>query len=107
MSNNRILYVNDSNFEKIVLNREKPVLVDFYADWAAPCKLTSPHMEKIADEFADKVTIAKLNIEEGPDSSRIYNVRSIPTAILFKNGKKTASTVGVDLEGIREMLQKI
>ena len=86
--------ISDSSFQSDVLQADKPVLVDFWAEWCGPCKMIGPALEEIADELADKVTIAKINIDENPDAPSQYGVRGIPTMILFKNGQPAATKVG-------------
>jgi thioredoxin 1 len=86
--------ISDSSFQSDVLQADKPVLVDFWAEWCGPCKMIGPALEEISDELADKVTIAKINIDENPDAPSQYGVRGIPTMILFKNGQPAATKVG-------------
>jgi len=86
--------VTDESFESDVLQAEKPVLVDFWAEWCGPCKQIAPALEQIADEFAGKVTVAKLNIEESPTTPSRYGVRGIPTMMLFKGGQMASMKVG-------------
>ena len=86
--------VTDESFESDVLQAEKPVLVDFWAEWCGPCKQIAPALEQIADELAGKVTVAKLNIEESPTTPSRYGVRGIPTMMLFKGGQMASMKVG-------------
>lgn len=86
--------VTDESFESDVLQAEKPVLVDFWAEWCGPCKQIAPALEQIAEEFAGKVTVAKLNIEESPTTPSRYGVRGIPTMMLFKGGQMASMKVG-------------
>lgn len=86
--------VTDSSFETDVLKADKPVLVDFWAEWCGPCKMIGPSLEEIADELGEKVTIAKINIDDNPSAPSQYGVRGIPTMILFKNGQPAATKVG-------------
>ena len=86
--------VTDASFKADVLDSDKPVLVDFWADWCGPCKMIGPALEEISDELGEKVTIAKVNIDENPDAPAKYGVRGIPTMILFKNGEPAATKVG-------------
>jgi thioredoxin 1 len=86
--------ITDSSFEADVLKADKPVLVDFWAEWCGPCKMIGPSLEEIADELGEKVTIAKINIDDNPDAPSQYGVRGIPTMILFKNGQPAATKVG-------------
>jgi thioredoxin 1 len=86
--------ITDSSFHEDVISADKPVLVDFLAEWCGPCKMIGPALEEISDELGDKVTIAKLNIDDHPDAPARYGVRGIPTMILFKNGTPAATKVG-------------
>jgi len=86
--------VTDDSFQADVLGSDKPVLVDFWAEWCGPCRMIAPALEEIASELGDKVTIAKLNIDDNPDAPAKYGVRGIPTMILFKNGAPLSTKVG-------------
>ena len=86
--------VTDASFEADVLNADKPVLVDFWADWCGPCKMIGPSLEEISDELADKVTIAKMDIMENPEIPGQIGVQSIPLMVLFKDGKPVAKKLG-------------
>jgi len=86
--------VTDESFEQDVLQAAGPVLVDFWAEWCGPCKQIAPALEQIAAEFAGKVTVAKLNIEESPTTPSRYGVRGIPTMMLFKGGQMASMKVG-------------
>ena len=89
------IYVTDANFEEVVLNSDKPVLVDFYADWCGPCKMIAPILEQVADEIGEKAIIAKLNVDQNQLTARSYMVMSIPTMILFKNGEIEEKLIGL------------
>jgi thioredoxin 1 len=91
--------VTDASFDSDVLGSSEPVVVDFWAEWCGPCRMISPALEEIAGEMGGKVKIAKLNIDENPDIAVRYNVRSIPTLIMFKNGEPTAIQVGAAPKG--------
>ena len=86
--------VTDHSFEADVLNADRPVLVDFWAEWCGPCKMIAPALEEIAGALGDKVDIVKLNIDENPDTPGKYGVRGIPTMLLFKGGAPVAQKVG-------------
>lgn len=91
--------VTDQSFEADVLKADKPVLVDFWAEWCGPCRMIAPALEEIAGELGDKVTIAKINIDENPEAPARYGVRGIPTMLLFKGGEAVAQKVGAAPRG--------
>ena len=93
MSEN-IIHVSDDYFEQEVLQSDKPVLIDYWAEWCGPCKMIAPVLAELADEYADKVQIAKLNIDDNPATPPKYGIRGIPTLMLFKNGEVEATKVG-------------
>jgi len=86
--------INKSNFENEVINADKPVLLDFYADWCGPCKMLSPVLSEIADEYADVIRVAKVNVDDEPELAMKFKVSSIPMLVLFKNGRIISTSVG-------------
>ena len=86
--------VTDENFETEVIKSQKPVIVDFWAEWCGPCKMIGPILEEISEEMSDKITIAKHNIDEEPNTPTKYGIRGIPTMLLFKDNELKATKVG-------------
>ena len=93
MSDN-IIHVSDDSFEQEVLQSEMPVLIDYWAEWCGPCKMIAPVLDEVAGEYADKIRVAELNIDENPATPPKYGIRGIPTLMLFKNGEVEATKVG-------------
>jgi len=89
-----IIHVSDESFEQEVLKSDKPVLIDYWAEWCGPCKMIAPVLDEVAGEYADKIRVAKLNIDENPATPPKYGIRGIPTLMLFKNGEVEATKVG-------------
>ena len=92
MSN--IKNVTDASFKEDVLQSEGPILVDYWAEWCGPCKMIAPILEEISQDYAGKISIAKLNIDDNPETPPKYGIRGIPTLMLFKNGNVEATKVG-------------
>jgi len=90
----QIVYVSDDTFETEVLSCDKPVLVDYWAEWCGPCKMIAPILQEVAEEYADKLKVVKLNIDENPATPPRYGIRGIPTLMLFRNGNVEATKVG-------------
>lgn len=90
----QIKYVSDASFEADVLKSDKPVLVDFWAEWCGPCKMIAPILDEVSKDYSDKVQIAKINVDENQGVPAKFGIRGIPTLILFKNGAVAAQKVG-------------
>jgi thioredoxin 1 len=89
-----IVHTNDSNFDTDVLQSDRPVLLDFWAEWCGPCKMIAPLLDEAASEYADKLAVVKLNIDENPNTPQKFGIRSIPTLMLFKDGAVAAQKLG-------------
>ncbi len=89
-----IVAVTDDSFEADVLKSETPVLVDYWAEWCGPCKMIAPLIDEISQDYADKIRVAKLNIDENPVTPQKHNIRGIPTLMIFKDGDVAATKVG-------------
>ena len=102
---NGVETLSTSTFDETVLSSDKPILVDFWAEWCGPCKAIAPILEEIADEHGEQVRIAKINVDEHPDIARRFDVMSIPTLILFKEGTAEARLVGA--KGKNQLVSEI
>lgn len=101
--------VSDTNFETEVLNSSQPVLVDFWAAWCAPCRMLTPTVEAVAEQYQGKARVVKLNVDENVDASSRYGIKGIPTLILFRDGKEVERVVGVPANAkdfIAQMIEK-
>ena len=90
-----VLHIGDADFQQEVLQSFIPVLVDFWATWCGPCQALAPTLDEIADDYQGKIKVVKIDIDQNPESAAQYNVRSIPTLLIFKNGNVEASKIGL------------
>lgn len=90
----KIIHVTDSSFEEEVLKSDKPVILDYWAEWCGPCRMIAPILDEIAEEYGDKITVAKINIDENQETPQKYAVRGIPTLMIFKEGNVAGTKVG-------------
>ena len=90
----KIVYVSDDTFDEEVLQDDLPVLVDFWADWCGPCKMIAPILDEISDEYEGRLKVAKLNIDDNPNTPPKFGIRGIPTLMMYKNGQVEATKVG-------------
>ncbi|MGD8908817.1 MAG: thioredoxin TrxA [Chromatiales bacterium] len=90
----QIIHVTDDSFESDVLKSSEPVLIDYWAEWCGPCKMIAPVLDEIATEYSGRLKVAKLNIDDNPNTPPRYGIRGIPTLMLFKNGEVEATKVG-------------
>ncbi|MBQ8002462.1 MAG: thioredoxin [Clostridia bacterium] len=102
-----MLIVNSENYTEEVLNSPIPVVVDFFATWCGPCRMLSPVLESVAEDYEDKVKFVKLDVDDAPDIAREYSVMSIPTLIIIKNGEEVAKNVGaMGAEALEEWIDE-
>jgi thioredoxin 1 len=107
MAGGNILEFSDQNFEQEVLGSDKPVLVDFWAEWCAPCRMIAPAVEAVAAEYAGRAKVGKLNVDENQSVTSRYNIRSIPTLLVFKNGEIKEQLVGTtSKDNLAKLLDK-
>lgn len=90
----KIVHTSDNSFDSDVLQSDKPVLLDFWAEWCSPCKMIAPLLNEAADEYADRLAVVKLNIDDNPNTPQKFGIRSIPTLMLFKDGAVQAQKLG-------------
>ena len=95
MSSDKVVVVTDSEFDSTVLQSERPVVLDFWAEWCQPCKMLAPTIEEIAGEYEDKIKVGKLNVDDNPNTATKYGIRGIPTLLFFKGGKVVQQVTGV------------
>ena len=99
------LNVTDSNFEELIINSDKPAIVDFWAEWCGPCRMITPIITELADELEGKAVISKLNVDDNPEVCAKYGIRNIPTILFFKNGEIVDKQVGATQKNV--LLEKI
>jgi thioredoxin 1 len=103
----RVREITENSFKQEVLQSEKPVLVDFWAEWCAPCRMLVPTVEAIAEQYADSAGVVKLNVDDNPSTAEAYEIKGIPTLILFSAGREVERVVGVaSKESISRMIEK-
>lgn len=103
-----VIDLTPENFDKVVLTSDNPVLVDFYAEWCSPCRAAGPVIDELSEDYADQLTVGKVNIDQYPELPRGHNVMSIPTVILFKDGEEVERKTGfVGREGYEDLIKKI
>ena len=103
----KVTAVSDSSFEKDVLQSDKPMLVDFWAEWCAPCRMLAPTVEAVAEQYVESADVVKLNVDENPATAGAYGIRGIPTLILFREGKEVERVVGaISKESISRIIEK-
>jgi thioredoxin 1 len=103
----RPLKVAQEDFDRTVLQASAPVLVDFYADWCAPCKMVAPFVDELANEFLGKLLVVKVDTDSAPEVAMKYEIRSIPTLIVFNEGTEVDRSLGLEPERVRDLLQGV
>lgn len=107
-SEDLLVHVNDENFEEEIIKSDKPALVDLWAPWCGPCNAIAPIVEELAEEYKDKIKVAKLNVDDSPGTATNYGVRSIPTLLLFKDGAIQDTLIGlVGKERLEDFIKKV
>ena len=102
------VHLTDADFEEKVIKSNKPVMVDFFADWCGPCKMAAPIIDELAEEYKGKVVVGKLNVDESGESAQKYGVMSIPTVVVFEGGKEVGRKVGfAGKAGYEELLKEV
>jgi thioredoxin 1 len=105
--NERVKEINDSSFEHEVLESDKPVLVDFWAEWCGPCRMLAPTIEALADRYSETSAVVKLNVDDNPSTAAAYGIKGIPTLILFSEGKEVERVIGAaSKEVISRMIER-
>lgn len=102
-----VIQISDQEFETKVLKADKPVIVDFWAPWCGPCRAIAPVLEELANQYSDKVTVVKVNVDDNPASPGRYGVRGIPTLIAFRNGSVIDQMVGAAPDRLRQMFARV
>jgi len=107
MAGKNTLTFTDANFDAEVLKSDKPVLVDFWAEWCGPCRMMAPALEAVADQYADRVKVGKLNVDESPSVTARFQIRGIPTLLVFKGGEVREQSVGAtSKDALVKMLER-
>jgi thioredoxin 1 len=102
-----VMEVNDSSFEQDVLQSDQPVLVDFWAEWCAPCRMIAPAVERVAEQYVGRAKVVKVNVDESPGAAQRFGIKGIPTLILFSDGKEAERVVGaVSVDALSRLIEK-
>ncbi len=103
-----VININQDNFQSAVIESQKPVLIDFWAEWCIPCRMVTPLVEELAKEYKDQVGFAKINVDESPRIASQYGIMSIPTIMIFKNGRPEEQVIGFKPKnGLKQMLDNV